>query len=31
MVNASYYNHSLQTTFVKVFDTNPDTTIIANF
>jgi alpha-glucosidase len=30
-VNAAYYNTSLATTFVKVFDTKADTTIAASF
>jgi alpha-glucosidase len=30
-VNAYYYNTSLRTTFVKVFDTQPDTQIVGTF
>jgi alpha-glucosidase len=30
-VNACYYNASLQTTFVKIFDVNPDVVVVATF
>ena len=30
-VNASYYNAGLATTFVKVFDTQPDAQVVGTF